>query len=271
MTSSAPIEVKVVYDASSRGRRARAVPTSHRRSRPIALIVLGLLNLVAAGAAYYGTWWQADRFIYMKLIMHSPLPVTRTDVDRAFAEATGAPQGEVVERAATAPEGKFRGDTLFIVLGTTAYSWLTLATLAGCALALSAGALIGRAGGSAWRRIGLVLMIAVVALWAFGAIRVLMEYGMEYPPRVLRMGMSGAVAFAFALGMMIGGRTLALTRLAAVVTILLGAGTVVALQYGHRCDAIPPEQVAPVFLGLVFLSVSAWGWLLLLIGARVAR
>src|SRR3990172_2018373 len=75
MTTSAPLEVKVIFDASSRGRRrpTRRVSHSPRVSRSSPWIVLGLLNFLAAGGLYYATWWRVDPFIYMTLMLKTPV------------------------------------------------------------------------------------------------------------------------------------------------------------------------------------------------------
>jgi hypothetical protein len=64
-----------------------------------------------------------------------------------------------------------------------------------------------------------------------------------------------------------GGRSA--TRVAAGVLILAAAGSVLALYFGRRCDALEPGYTDPVFLTIVFAVHSFYAWLLLPLSARL--
>lgn len=277
MSADTPLDINVVFDAGKRGRRGKTSRSVRRRSRPTFWITLGLLNLAVSGSAYYLTWWKVDPFIYMTLIMHTPLPgVHLSDVDTAFAQAPGTPLGGLLSPGGsvepTASQGPtFVGQRAAELIGVTAYSWLSVATAGALALALSSGTLLGRAGGRRVRRVGLILCCGGAALLGFAVYRTWSEFGSGYPPRHLRIGMGTMVALAGLLGLAIGHRTVGVCRFAGVMTILVGATTVGALYVGHLCGAISPDYATPTFLGLTFLGASAWGWLLLVLGPRWAR
>lgn len=278
MSADGALEVKVIFDASSRGRRRGArVSAARRRSRPVLFVALGLLNLVAAAAAYSFTWWRADPFLYITLIMRTPVPgVSLGDVDQAFASAPGGAFGGLIGDIEPSEEELPAAPTIVglratEVIGITAYAWLTIATLTSCALALAAGSLLGRAGGSLVQRLGMALLFGLAALLAYGVLYTLTEFGRHYPPRHLRIGMGGLTAIALMLGVAIGGRTLAFCRLASVFTIVAGVATALALYLGHACGAIDARHATPTFLAITLIGVSAWGWLLIPLSARWAR
>jgi len=277
MSTDTSLDIRVVFDATGRRRPGKTASPARRRSRAVVWVTLGVLNCVAAGSAYYVTWWQVDPFLYMTFIMHSPLPgVQLSDVDTAFAQAPGAPLGGPVSsgdkaEADASSHQRFVGQQAAELIGAAAYSWLAIATAGAIALALAGGSLLGSAGGKRLRRVGLILLLGCAALLGFGVFRTLSAFGGEYPPRHLRIGMGAVTALALLLGLTIGRRTESLTRLAGVITILGGAVTAAALYVGHLCGAIAAEQAAPMFLGLSFVAVSAWGWLLVLVGTRWTR
>jgi len=278
MSADTGLEVKVVFDAASRGRRrGKAVSVVRRRSRPTLWVYLGVLNLVAAGAAYYITWWKADPFIYMTLIWHTPIPgLSLGAVDTAFANAPGAPLDGSTADNSLSSNNKTQGPTIVgmratEVIGVTTVAWLTIASLCTTALALAGGSLLGRAGGTALRRAGVVLLVGFVVLLGYAAFQTLSEYGRHYPPRHLRIGMGGLTLIALLLGMAVGDRTRGFCRMAGAATILAGMSTVAALYLGHLCGSIEPEWVTPTFLGLTFAAVSAWGWVVYPLGTRWAR
>lgn len=277
MSAETSLDIKVVFDAGSRGRRGRKSVTVRRRSGPMLWITLAVLNLAVSASAYYMTWWKADPFIGVKLVMHTPLTgVHLSDVDTAFAQAPRAPLGGLLPGFGSIEPETSDSPTLFGIRAATllpaaAYAWLGVATAGALALALSGGTLLGRGGGRTWRRVGFILGVGGAALLGFVAFRTWSEFGWGFPVRHLRLGMGALVALAGLLGLAIGGRTVGVCRFAGAMTILVGATTVGALHVGHLGGAISPDQATPAFLGLTFLGASGWGWLLLVFGPRWAR
>lgn len=277
MNTSPPLEVKVIFDASSRGRRrpTRIVSRPQRVSRPSLWVVLGLLNFLAAGGLYYATWWRVDPYIYLTLMLKTPVDM---DLDRAagiFVPRPNEPREQappVVEQpspSSVAPS--FTGGTAQLLIWGAAYGWLTLATLAACALSASAGAAIGRIGGSRGRRVGTLLALALTLVLAVAALVVWSQYGKQYLPSHLRMGMCGLVLVTALIGLAVGRAARGLARLAAITLILSAVGTVVGLFLGSRCGAIPPEHSGLLFLVLAFLIHSGYGWIQLPILSRLSR
>ena len=278
MTATAPLEVKVIFDASSRGRRkpTRRVSRPPRMSRSSPWIVLALLNFLAAGGLYYATWWRVDPFIYLTFMLKTPV-----DMDLDQASGIFMPRNnelrEPIPRPATqrppAPAAlpQWTGDTVRKVMGAAAYGWLTLATAAACALSLSAGASLSRIGGSRWRRAGLVVAATLTLAIAVAAFVVWTQYGRTYLPSHLRFGMGGLVLWTAAVGLAFGRAARGLSRLAAITLILSAVGTVIGLYLGSRCGAIPPEQSTPLYLALAFLIHSLYGWIQLPILSRMGR
>ena len=70
MSSASPLHITVVYSRSSRGRR-RSGRYIGSASAAAALLRLGLLNLLVAGALYYGTWWRVDPVLLVKILVHT--------------------------------------------------------------------------------------------------------------------------------------------------------------------------------------------------------
>jgi hypothetical protein len=278
MVISAPLEVKVIFDASSRGRRRPTHRVSHspRISRSSPWIVLGLLNFLAAGGLYYATWWRVDPFIYLTLMLKTPVDVDLNMAAGIFVPRPTEPREPapppVVEQPSTpsvAPS--YTGRTAQMIIGGAAYGWLTLATLAACALSASAGAAIGRIGGSRGRRVGTLLALTLTLVLAIAALVVWNQFGRKYLPSHLRIGMGGLVLVTALIGLAVGRAARRLASLAAITLILSAVGTVAGLYLGSRCGAIPPAQSAPLYLALAFLIHSGYGWIQLPILARLGR
>jgi len=278
MKISPPLEVKVIFDASSRGRRrpTRRGTPSPRLSRSSPWIVLGLLNLLAAGGLYYATWWRVDPFIYMTLMLKTPVDL---DLNMAASIFMPQPSGsreplppQLLEQPplpSVAPT--FTGQTAQWIIGGAAYGWLTLATLAAGALSLSAGAAFGCTAGSRWRRVGTLLTLTLTLALALAALAVWNQFGRKYLPIHLRMGMGGLMLWSAFIGLAVGRAARGLARLAAITLILSAVGTVVGLYLGSRCGAIPPAQSAPLYLILAFLIHSGYGCVQLPILSRLSR
>jgi hypothetical protein len=276
MNTTTPLDIKVVYDASSRRKRkGTVVPGGERKRAAPILLVVGLLNLAAAGGLCYATWWPIDSFIYMNFVLRTPLDI---DLDAAAgaimpglsadspqaAGATDLPVGEL-------PPPTIVGRTAQIVIGVTGYSWLTLATMAACALALAGGAAWGRSGGALWRTAGLLLAVVVVAGLAWFGYSVWTEYGTVYPPGALDLGMGGLVLLAALVGMAIGRGARGLTRLAGIMLIISAAGSVAGLYSGRLCGAVESQYASFSFMAVVFVIHSVWGWVLLPLASRMRR
>lgn len=276
MTTSTPLEVKIVFDASSRGRRkpTRQISHSPRVSRSSPWIVLGLLNFLAAGGLYYTTWWCVDPFIYMTLMLKTPVDVDLNMAAGIFMPSeprVPAPPPVVEQPVPPSVVPSYSGLTAQRMIGGAAYGWLTLTTIAACALAVSAGAAIGRIGGSRWRRVAVFLALILALVLAIAALDVWNQFGWEYLPKHLRKGMGGLVMLAALIGLAVGRAARGLARLAAITLILSAVGTVVALYLGSRCGAIPPEQATPLYLALAFLVHSGYGWVQFPILSRLGR
>lgn len=278
MNTSAPLEVKVIFDASSRGRRrpmprARASP---RVSRAWPWIVLGLFNLLAAGGLYYATWWRVDPFLYLTLMLKTPVDldldqaagifVPRNNEPREPASSTPAPPSSVPTALP-----RWTGDAVRKVMGAAAYGWLTLATAAACTLSLSAGVAWSRIGGAPWRRAGVILAATLTLALAVAVFVVWNQYGKQYLPSHLRIGMGGLVLLSAFTGLAVGRAARGLSRIAAIALIISAIGTVIALYLGYRCGAIPPEQATPLYLFLAFLIHSGYGWIQLPVLSRMGR
>jgi hypothetical protein len=159
-------------------------------------------------------------------------------------------------------------------MGVTAYSWLTLATIASCALALAGGAALGRVGGRAWRISGTILLVGVVGGLAWAGYGVWKEFGMEYPPNYLRAGMGGLALLIALLGLAVGRGARGLSYFAAFALLVSAAGSAVGVYMWVLCGAITSEEL-PVtlvlFMALIFTVHSFWGWALLPLTARLGR
>lgn len=278
MTTTRPLEIKVVYSASKRHRRRGRLARVGGVAGPVFLVCLGALNLAAAAGMYYGTWWRVDKFLYFKFVTTVQLPGLDVDVaggllvpaSGATPRSTPAPTPEVAADA----NATFSGQTANVVLGVTAYSWLTLATITTCALALSSGRALGRAGGSLWRLAGIVLMLglaAVLAWWGYG---VGVEHGMQYKPSQLRIGMGGLTLLLFFVGLAGGRGVRRWTYAASILLILSAVASVIGLYLGSLSGAIAPGDLPMALLpslGLVFVIQSLWGWILLPLASRVSH
>jgi len=159
-------------------------------------------------------------------------------------------------------------ETTQAIMGACAYGWLTFATIAYCALALSGGAALGKSLGAWLRRISFVLLILCLAGLGWGVYTVLTEYGQQYPPRLLRSGMCALAVLAMLVGLARGRNVKRWSRIASFAIIVSSAITVLALYLGHECAAIDAELATPQYLATVFAIQSAYGWLLWPISSR---
>ncbi len=276
MPPPAPLEVKTIYTAQKGRRGPRPAFRRGPATGGVSLVLLGLLNLVAAGGLYYATWWRVDPFLYLTLMMKTPVDVDLEAAGTIFGVPPGGRTGRS-ERAASEPrlgepalrEPPWGKQTAQKVIPIAAYSWLTLATVAVIALSLASGAALGRGGGTVWRRLGVVLTIGTLLGLGFAVYRVWTVYGIQYRPDHLRIGMAGLAFLGLTVGLLIGRGVRGLTRLSAIVLILSALGSALGLYLGSGCGAIDPKQSTPAYLGFVFVIHSAWGWVLLAAAGRV--
>lgn len=272
MSSTQPLDIKTVYSAS--GRRARpiraraaAAPRAGRHA------LLGWLCLLVALALGFTTWWPVDKYIYMKFVWETPavdmadaaamFGIAPADVRQAAAEDSLAPSPD-----APAPP-RFTGQTAQRVIAASAYGWLTLSTVSFCLLALAAGAAWSVAGAPHARRIGRILFIALLLGIAAAAYWSLSRHGRQYPPIHLRFGMLGLLLLCATFGLALGRGVLGLARASSVALILAAGASAAALYLGYLCAAVPAEHAAPLFLALVFVIHSLFGWILLPLAPRL--
>jgi len=273
-TELEPLDIKVVYSASGRPARARrARPVSPGGRRNTAWVVLGIFNIAAAGALCWATWWPADRFIFETFVWKTPIPgVDLHAVAGIFGvhpdQAEGVRRDEVpTEEPAESPT--FTGETARLIIGGSAYTWLTLATVAACALAMAGGAGLAAAGGAPWRRVGWILSAGAVMGLAWGAYDTWTEFGMEFPTETNRAGMAGLVILCLVVGLAAGRHPRGLSRFAAVMLVLSALVSVGGLLLGDACGAIEPEHSAIGFLAIVFVIHSVYGWILFPVASRL--
>ncbi|MGB2986140.1 MAG: hypothetical protein WBE26_09685, partial [Phycisphaerae bacterium] len=266
MTTVPPLDIKTVYSALKRHRRRKPGLYGRGSVRHSRLVLLGMLNLIVAGGLYYGTWWQVDKFLYLKLMLNTPLPIGDIEAPSSFLvpNLTDAPKTQPSPKIEGDPTTlpRFTGQTAQVILWVSAYGWLSLAVIANCALALAAGSSLGRSGGSTWRVFGFIFLIAAVAGLAWIGHEQWVRYGTEYPPDYWRAFMAGPVLVCVLLGLATGRGTRRWTYVASIMLILSAIGSVVGLYLGSQCGAIKPAEL-PVsflpFLAIVFVIHSVWG------------
>ncbi len=276
MPSAPALDIKVIYTSSRRRRRGRWVPRAGGPTARSRLLLLGVVNLIAASGLYYGTWWVADPELRIKIIFHTPL----AGVDSGMtAGALVPPESKLrpvqtsgrVERISGATAGVQGVTSDAILFVGTAIGWEVLATLAACALALSGGTLLGRAGGPAWHRGVLILGLLTLAALGWAALGLWTKYE-RLTPDLLRYGVAVLVVLVALTGLALRRGEKLLTYLAAIAVILSAVGSVVALCIGYRYGAVNPAELPipfVIFLTLVFALHSLWGWILLPLASRV--
>lgn len=288
--TTAPLDVKVVYDASAtRGRRGTVV--TRTGVAPSRWLIVGVINVVTSGVLCYGAWWRVDsEILYPGIVMHSTIPGVnlnllsanmipkkRTPHAKPLTKssdqepARAALPASKASPATASTAGSRTVDARTVQLWGAAYTWLALATLASCALSLSSGSLIGRWRGDSIRSVGMILTGGAVLGLGLSVYTVFNKYGMEYPTGHLRLTMAGLGALCFCVGLSIAGRVRGLARFAGGTVILSAIGSVVGLYLWSRIDAVPPEQATLTYLLIVFAIHSAWGWILWVVAPRLPR
>jgi hypothetical protein len=279
MTRTTPLEIKVVYDASLGRRRAGAVSlTRYRKSSRTALMLLfGAANLSVAACAYYVTWWKVDPFMNVTLFMRTPLTgVKLSDVSRAIVpdpanRSATEPASTPTPSDADSSPVTFSPQTTQVILGSTKYAWLTLATVSACALAAAGGALLGSARIDMFRRMGIILFLGALLVLSYVGGSTWNEYGWQFPTRTVRYGMAGVVVLGAALGLVLSTRARLFCRLGTITTLIAALGTVAGLYLGHLAGAIPSSQISASYLATAFMIHSSWAlvlWPLTSIWAR---
>lgn len=289
--SDTPLEIKVVYDSRTPGRvaarssartlRPTAGARTYASSRPLVVLV-AIGSLLASAAAYYITWWRVDPYLYTQLIMKTPVPVNpqkaaallgldqphpEDEPDQGSLPGTAQPESASPALAFTGTKYSARTSQIIIWAGT--YGWLALATLAACTLAISSGSAWGRLGGPNVARLGAIILILGVILLALGAWSESQKYGRKYPPEHLRLGLGGLVVTCLSLGATMRLRARGAAKWAAFCLILSATATVVGLYLGGQAGALEPKYYAPKMLGIIFVGVSAWAWMLLIVSRRL--
>lgn len=259
--SDASLEVKVIYDASSSGRKlgATVVRTGVSTKR---WLIVGLINVVVAGVLYYGVWWRADReIVYPALILHTSLPLG------SFGIQYSADGSKLVATKPTPP----KIDAHTIKLWSAAYGWRTLMPIAFCMLALSGGTLFGRYFGPAGRRIGFILFAAALLGLAIAVYITLNRDGMQYKVSAFRWFLGELAGTVLLLGVSIGRGVRGLAKAAALLLLLAAAGCAVGMYMFRDLGVLNPEQATTTMLALVFIGVSLWGWILWPVASRLPR
>ena len=306
MTSSAPLDITVVYDASGRRRtppkpvrqkKAPRAPRVRAASASLGVVVLGLFNWVAAAAFCYATWWPIEEYIVVNSAMRTPFQ-SDLDLDAAAAamfgtiampggkarpllvpplrdgqpaqsDTTPAKKDAFAKPEPPRPVSRFDVRTSQLVIGVTATGWLVLATAACCALAAAGGAGWGSAGGKTVRVLGMILALAAAALLVWKGYELWTQVGKDISPARLRPIATVLAGLAAATGLALGRNVRELSRLASILIILSAAGSVAGLYLGHMAGVIEAGQATALFMAIVFVAHSLWGWFLLVFVPRV--
>ena len=119
------------------------------------------------------------------------------------------------------------------------------------------------------RVLGVVLALAAGALLVWKGYELWTQVGKDVSPARLRPLATGLAGLATATGVAWGRSVLGLSRLAAVLIILSAVASSVGLYLGHMAGVIEAAQATALFLAIVFVAHSLWGWFLLLFARRV--
>jgi hypothetical protein len=270
MTSSSPLDIKVLYPLTAGARGVvRSTPRTALPARAGGARRLGLLNLAAAFVLYYLVWWQVDPFIYRTLIMKTPIP--GLDLTRApgMLQSAGAENGALGSGEPSGP--RISGLTAVKTMGAVSYLWLGATTTAAFALALASGAGLGVRIGPAGRRQWIILCIGALLALLWTGYVVLSRYGWKYPPDHLRWWIGGAALLTLLVGMTIGARSRRPHRVAAALLLASACGSAVGLYLWGQCGALDAVHHTWWFILFVFLIHSSYGWVLWSLSARWAR
>jgi hypothetical protein len=277
--TTAPFEIKVVYDASRRRGRGAVVRSAAQRGaiRIDGVILVGAaLHLLVAAAMYWVTWWKVDRdILYMTMLKATPFEISpdfATNpipfVPRSRTRAEPPPEPQIpVQETATITGPRWGGKTAQWLIGATAYGWLTLATVASCAVAMAAGAWFGVVGGHWVRVFGFIGLVALVCGVGYFAYQIWAEYKMM--SRQLRVGMGWVILLMALLGLALAARARGITKLAGVSVVIAAAGTATGIWLWVQTGALEAQYASWVWLCGAFLAHAAWGFILLGTASRV--
>jgi hypothetical protein len=246
------------------------------------LLILGILNLIVAGALYYGIWWQVDPFLAVSMFLKTPIvtDVPEAELSAAVSQMLGMPidvKPQTPPEPVAEPEAhrpRWSGSTTQKIIPGAAYAWLSLATIGCCAVALAGGATLGASAGpgNLKRVVGLFLLLFFIGGLAYGGFVMFTRYRTGYPVEYLRAGMGGLALGAAALGLALSPRGRGLrrvTRLASYALVVSATASAVGVYLWGQSGAMEPQYAAPAMLALIFAAHSAWGWLLLLLSFRM--
>lgn len=296
MSSSQPLDIKVIYSASKRPQRGKrrpapppasaavitassarvidvaATPSISRRTTRRPWIVLATFNLLIAGGLYYGIWWQADKAINVTLMLQTPIPGMDADAlaNQLFPGGAPDPNSDInLSSISEEEQPRFTGSTATVIIIGSAYGWETVSTIALCLLALGAGASIGRGTDSRWRRIGVIVTVGGALWMAYLTYDIWSRYKLGFQTNHLRAGMGVLVLWFVLLGIAVDRGHRRWLRIGAWSLIVAGATTGLALFLGNQCGAIDDEWATPLVLIGAFVAHSLYGWILLPVSARL--
>ncbi|MEK6798283.1 MAG: hypothetical protein AABZ12_04910 [Planctomycetota bacterium] len=276
MSSTSPIEVTVVFDASRGGRkRLRATRLGVARPGRVMRLALGLSTFIVVGANYYVAWWKVDPFLYLTMMMKTPVTVANSSgLSQAGAifglppsRSTAPSDVDAVQPAVPAPPALSTTAAQGIIWGG-AYGWLTLCTVALCSLGVVAGAMLRSALGGWIRAVGVIGVLCVGAGLAYGIYWELMTHG-TFLSTHIRVGMGGVVALFVGTGLATHASPRRWARASGILTVFAALGTVAGIYLGNRADAIEPQYATPLALATAFAIHSAWGFVMLTASRRV--
>ncbi|MCH7813953.1 MAG: hypothetical protein IID40_08025 [Planctomycetes bacterium] len=266
-TTIRQLDIRRIYTSRSAG-FAPAVTEAKSGAR---FSVLGVLTLLLAGSWIYLAWWPADRLLGRNLIqaglvhfpmvgglgallglapadLANPAPPEGTEA-MVLPDEMGPPSDDAARQASQA-----QGVRAMKVLTAIMESWLALATLTGCWLAMCAGAAINSAPIAAAEKQRPILMGAVL----IGLAAVWLGYRLWQAHRIIALGDSNAaatgtgteIAFVTLVLIAVWLSVAALTprgvgAVAAVLTLLLiGGGALIWIKLETLYPSVAPRLAA---------------------------
>ncbi len=279
--STAPFEIKVVYDATRRKGRGAVVRTSHgRAARASGLLFAAgaILHLAVAGSMYYVTWQVADPFLTRTMLTKTPLTVPAKfaanpfGIGRSMPTDPDAAKGIAPEEAPsneTEPSQRWTGKTAQWLVPATAFGWLTLTAAASFAVALSAGTWLGLSTRGRLRILARIAALLLLVALGFAAWRLWVEYGFGFKVEHLRAGMAGVTLLFVLIGFTASGFVRGLTKFAAIAVILAAVGTAAGIWLWTQCGALDVQYAAWPKLAAAFGIHATWGLILLFSAGRI--
>ncbi len=281
MSSTAPpLEIKVVYRASSRGVRLQpraARPQSASQSTAARRAVMGALNLAFAAMLFFAIWWPLENSLSTRATLISQIfpqeqverineqfgiksdksANSRREVRRGQPRPiTGpAPAGDGSEKSARVSgtngddakpiDGEnapryFQGQDATKAIWGALIGWIVLSSGCVCLTTLATGA--------AWspafrnkRRIPGILTVGLFAFIAFAAYDTWVEYGVTYRVWMAKTGIALIAGLFFMLGLTFGRGGRGSVRFSGCACLLLGVGSAAGLYLWQLANALPVE------------------------------